>query len=108
MSSLQGNAEAIYRISTTFNETFRYDSANLRRVNFDNSSVMVILCGRNRVTTKAQPIASLCIPFSHCCDYSALDWYPLVYKIKLPQGHFVGERQVLKPSDSVDEQGKLQ
>lgn len=105
VSSLQGNAEAIYRISTTFNETFRYDSANLRRVNFDNSSVMVILCGRNRVTTKAQPIASLCIPFSHCCDYSALDWYPLVYKIKLPQGHFVGERQVFKPSDSVDEQG---
>lgn len=105
VTSLQGNAVAIYRLSTTFNETFRYDSANLKRVNFDNSSVMVILCGRNRVTTKAQPIASLCIPFSCCCNYSALDWYPLVYKIKLPQGHYVEERQVFKPSDSVDEQG---
>lgn len=105
VTSLQGNAVAIYRLSTAFNETFRYDSANLKRVNFDNSSVMVILCGRNRVTTKAQPIASLCIPFCRCCDYSALDWYPLVYKIKLPQGHFVEERQVYKPSDSVDEQG---
>lgn len=105
VTSLQGNAVAIYRLSTTFNETFRYDSANLKRVNFDNSSVMVILCGRNRVTTKAQPIASLCIPFSCCCNYSALDWYPLVYKIKLPQGHYVEERQGFKPSDSVDEQG---
>lgn len=105
VTSLQGNAVAIYRLSTTFNETFRYDSVNLKRVNFDNSSVMVILCGRNRVTTKAQPIASLCIPFSRCCDYSALDWYPLVYKIKLPQGHFIEERQEFKPSDSVDEQG---
>ena len=90
----------IYRISTTINETFRYDSANLRRVNFDISTVMLILCGRNRVTTQAQPIACLSIPFSACDNYAALDWYPLVYKIKLPQGHCVEERQVMKPSNS--------
>lgn len=100
VSSLEGSMVPIYRISTTINETFRYDSANLRRVNFDISTVMLILCGRNRVTTQAQPIACLSIPFSACDNYAALDWYPLVYKIKLPQGHCVEERQVMKPSNS--------
>ncbi|XP_068697632.1 uncharacterized protein [Montipora foliosa] len=100
VSSLEGSMVPFYRISTTINETFRYDSANLRRVNFDISTVMLILCGRNRVTTQAQPIACLSIPFSACDNYAALDWYPLVYKMTLPQGHYVEERQVMKPSNS--------
>ena len=96
---------AIFRISTAFNETFRYDSADLRKVNFDTSNILLTLCGRNRVTIQSQTIACLSIPFASCAKYGTPQWHPLLYRIILPSGQYVEERPPLRTSSSWDQQG---
>lgn len=106
VSSQQRNAVSIFRISTVFNETFRYDSAHLRKVSFDTSNIMLILCGRNRVTSQSQPIACLSIPFSGCVNYATPDWHPMLYRITFPDGHYDdGQQQPLGSSSSWEQQG---
>ena len=99
------NMVAIFRISTAFDETFRYDSAHLRKVNFDTSNIMLTLCGRNRVTAQSHTIACFSIPFSACAKYGTPEWHPLVYRITLLNGQYVEERPSLRTSSSWEQQG---
>ena len=106
VNSLQENVVPLYRISASFDETFRYDSADLRKVNFDTSNLLLSLSGRNKVTTQGQPIACLSIPLAGCSKLTTpSEWHPLVYRITLPSGHNVEECPSLRSSNSWEQQG---
>jgi len=94
------NMVAIYRISTKFSETFRYDSAHLRKVDFDTANVQLVVSGRNRVTLQSQTVACLTVPLASCGKMTTPQWLPLVYRILLPSGHYVEEQQPLQQSKS--------
>ena len=102
---MQESMVPIYRISTSLGETFRYDSVHLRKVNFDTANIMLMVCGRNRMTTQSQPIACLTVPLTCCGKVSAPQWFPLVYRIMLPSGHDVEIHQPLSLTKSWDQQG---
>ena len=105
-SALQNNMVPVFRISTTFGETFSYDAVDLRRVDVETCKVLLTICGRNRVTTQGQPIASLSLPLAGFAKMTTPEWYPLMYKIVLPCGYDVAdEQQALKGSRSWEEKG---
>ena len=96
----------VYRISTLYGEYFRYDAADLRKVDVERSTVLLTVCGRNRVTTQGQPIACLSLPLAGCAKMTTAEWYPLKYKILLPSGYDVAEdMQSMKGSKSWEEKG---
>lgn len=100
VSSMPQNMVAIYRISTKFSETFRYDSAHLRKVDFDTANVQLVVSGRNRVTLQSQTVACLTVPLASCGKMTTPQWLPLVYRILLPSGQYVEEQQPLQQSKS--------
>ena len=81
----------VYRISTLYGEYFRYDAADLRKVDVERSTVLLTVCGRNRITTQGQPIACLSLPLANYAEMTTAEWYPLKYQILLPSGYDVAE-----------------
>lgn len=104
--SLKGNSAPVYRISTTFGETFHYSADELRRVDVETCNVLLTICGRNRVTTQGQPIACVTLPLAGYAKMVKPEWYPLTYKILLPSGYDVAEeRESLRGSRSWEQKG---
>ena len=104
--SSKGNSAPVYRISTTFGETFHYNADELRRVNVETCNVLLTICGRNRVTTQGQPIACVTLPLAGYAKMVKPEWYPLTYKILLPSGYDVAEeRESLRGSRSWEQKG---
>lgn len=102
----QPNIVPVYRISTMFGEFFRYDAVDLRRVNVEKCTVLLTICGRNRVTTQGQPIACLSLPLASYAKMTTAEWFPLIYKIKLPSGFDVAEElQSVRGSKSWEQKG---
>lgn len=102
----QSKPAPVYRISTTFGENFHYNADELRRVNVETCNVLLTICGRNRVTTRAQPIACLTLPLAGYAKMVKPDWYPLAYKILLPSGYDVAEeRESFRGSRSWEQKG---
>lgn len=100
------NLVPVYRISTLYGEYFRYDAADLRKMDVERSTVLLTVCGRNRVTTQGQPIACLSLPLSSYAEMTTAEWYPLKYQILLPSGYDVAEVvQSMKGSKSWEEKG---
>ena len=96
----------VYRISTLYGEYFRYDAADLRKVDVERSTVLLTVCGRNRVTTGGQPIACLSLPLAGYAQMTTAEWYPLKYQILLPSGYDVAEdMQSMRGSNSWEEKG---
>lgn len=105
LTALQ-NLVPVYRISTLYGEYFRYDAADLRKVNVERSTVLLTVCGRNRVTTQGQPIACLSLPLAEYAKMNSAEWYPLKYQILLPSGYDVAEdMQSMSGSKSWEEKG---
>lgn len=104
--SSKGNSAPVYRISTTFGETFHYNADELRRVDVETCNVLLTICGRNRVTTQGQPIACVTLPLAGYPKMVKPEWYPLTYKILLPSGYDVAEeRESLRGSRSWEQKG---
>ena len=100
------NLVPVYRISTLYGEYFRYDAADLRKVDVEKCMVLLTVCGRNRVTTQGQPIACLSLPLSSYAKMTTAEWYPLKYQILLPSGYDVAEdMQSMRGSKSWEEKG---
>ena len=104
--SASQNLVPVYRISTLYGEYFRYDAADLRKVDVERSTVLLTVCGRNRVTTQGQPIACLSLPLASYAEMTTAEWYPLKYQILLPSGYDVTEdMQSTRESKSWEEKG---
>ena len=73
----------------------------------ETCNVLLTICGRNRVTTRAQPIACLTLPLAGYAKMVKPDWYPLAYKILLPSGYDVAEeRESFRGSRSWEQKGR--
>lgn len=100
------NLAPVYRISTLFGEYFHYDAVDLRKVNVEKCTILLTVCGRNRVTTQGQPIACLSLPLAGYAKMTTPEWYPLKYQIMLPSGYDVAEElQSMRGSKSWEEKG---
>lgn len=100
------NLVPVYRITTLYGEYFRYDAADLRKVDVERCTVLLTVCGRNRVTTQGQPIACLSLPLASYAKMTTAEWYPLKYQILLPSGYDVAEdMQSMRGSKSWEEKG---
>ena len=73
------------RITTPIQEAFVYDALELSKVNMDTVTVQLTVCGRNRRTTQAVPIASLSLPLAASLKVTLAEYFPLEYKVSLPK-----------------------
>ena len=97
--------DTLGRITLPIQEAFLYDTLALSKIDMDTATVQLSVCGRNRRTAQAIPIATLSLPLAAGIKVTLAQYFPLEYKICLPTPPIMQENATMV--SNMSENGKL-